>query len=339
LLARAFTLIELLVVILIIAILIALLVPAVQSAREAARRANCASNLKQLALASAAYHDAYGVFPGASYAAATLGPFVRLLPYLEAAPAFHTANFSRQALFPENITIAGLSFGFLMCPSDTGPSASAVDANLWPYGVPPGDWRQSFSSYGGSGGTWTLNLTRGNDRYAQRYASMNGVIFGESTIALSDVLDGSSNTLLLSEQAHGVLTGNATIARGLKWPPSEYQWWQVGEYSGTQVETFYPPNGYRTLGAVMGDRASQNPSSFHPGGVNVALCDGSVRFIKESIDHWRNDPGTGYPPGITSEPDDHGGVVLFTISPGAYLGVWQRLSTRDFGEIVDSDAY
>ena len=99
---RGFTLIELLVVIAIIAVLIALLLPAVQTAREAARRIQCTNNLKQLALAAATYHDVNGVPPGASYAAATLGQFVRLLPFLEQGPAYDSANFSRQALHPEN---------------------------------------------------------------------------------------------------------------------------------------------------------------------------------------------------------------------------------------------
>ena len=86
-LRRGFTLIELLVVIMIIAVLIALLLPAVQAAREAARRVQCVNNLKQLALATANYHDVNDMLPGTSYAAANLGQFVRLLPYLEQFPA------------------------------------------------------------------------------------------------------------------------------------------------------------------------------------------------------------------------------------------------------------
>ncbi|APW62245.1 DUF1559 domain-containing protein [Paludisphaera borealis] len=336
---RGFTLIELLVVITIIAVLIALLLPAVQSVREAARRSQCVNNLKQLALAAANYHDINGVLPGTSYAAATLGQFVRLLPYLEQTSAYNAANFSRQALFQENITIAGIAIGGLMCPSDASPSSAPVDASIWPYGVPPGAWRQCFSSYGASNGTWTLNLTKGNNQYARRYANMNGVIFGESTVRLSDITDGASNTLLFAEYAHGVLTGDATISSGLRWPAAEYQWWQVGAGNNTCVETFYPPNAYKKFGSVMGDYASRNPASFHPGGVNVALCDGSIRFIKETIDSWRNDPKTGYPPGIGSEPYIEGDNLLYTIAPGTYLGVWQKLSTRNFGEVVSADAF
>jgi prepilin-type N-terminal cleavage/methylation domain-containing protein/prepilin-type processing-associated H-X9-DG protein len=336
---HGFTLIEMLVAITIVAILIALLLPAVQSAREAARRVQCVNNLKQLALAAANYHDVNGVLPGTSYAAATLGQFVRLLPYLEQTSIYNAANFSRQALFPENITIAGVAVGGMMCPSDTGPSSAPVDASIWPYGVPPGDWRQCFSSYGSSSGTWTLNLTKGNNQYAQRYANMNGVIFGESTIRLTEITDGTSNTLLLAEYAHGVLTGDATISSGLRWPTTEYQWWQVGGAGNTQVDTFFPPNAYKKFGSVLGDSATRNPASFHPGGVNVAFCDGSVRFLKETIDTWRNDPKTGYPPGIGSVPSIEGDNLLYTTAPGTYFGVWQKLSTRNFGEIVSADAF
>jgi prepilin-type N-terminal cleavage/methylation domain-containing protein/prepilin-type processing-associated H-X9-DG protein len=336
---RGFTLIEMLVTITIIAVLIALLFPAVQSAREAARRIQCTNNLKQLALAAANYRDVNEALPGTCYAAATLGQFVRLLPYLEQAQAYNAANFGRQVIFPENITIAGIAIGGLMRPSDTGLGSVPVDASLWPYGVPPGDWRQHFSSYGCSAGTWALNLTKGNDQYALRYANMNGVIFNESVTRLTEITDGASNTILFAEGAHGVLTNDSTTSSGLRWPPREYHWWQVGPFGGTQVEMFYPPNAYKRFGSLMGEYASRNLASFHTGGVNVALCDGSVRFIKDTIDTWQNNPNSGYPPGISSKPDPVGGTLVYLIAPGTYFGVWQKLSTRNFGEIVSADAF
>jgi len=339
---RGFTLIELLVVISVIALLVGLLLPAVQGAREAARRVQCVNNLKQLALAAASYHDVNGSLPGTSYAAANLGQFVRLLPYLEQTQVYNAANFGLQVLQPENVTIAGVAVGGLICPSDTGPGFAPVDATLWPWGLPPGPWRQYFSSYGGSTGTWALNLAKGNDQYQRRYADMNGVIFNESAVPLTEITDGTSNTMLFAEHAHGVLTGDATVSGGLRSPPDEYQWWQVGPFGGTQVETFYPPNASKTFGAVMGDYATRNPASFHPGGVNVALCDGSVRFIKETIDHWRNNPINGDPPGIGYEEygiSNFGDKVVYTTAPGTYFGVWQKLSTRSFGEAVSADEF
>jgi prepilin-type N-terminal cleavage/methylation domain-containing protein/prepilin-type processing-associated H-X9-DG protein len=339
--ARGFTLIELLVVIAIIALLIALLLPAVQAAREAARRAQCTNNLKQLALAAANYHEVNGVLPGASYGASTLGHFVRLLPYLEQGPAYDSANFSRTALHPENITVAGYAIGGLLCPSDTDSAPVPVDASEWPFGVPPGSWRQCFSSYGGCAGTWTLNLLKGNERYAQRYANLNGVIFNESTIGLAGITDGASNTLLLTESAHGLLP-DKVIYGETPWPSSNYHWWHIGSGELTQIETFFPPNGFKRFGPVLAAHAPRNPASFHPGGVNAALCDGSVRFIKETIDSWRNDPVTGYPPGIGYDAGgvpDLGDRSLYTIAPGTYFGVWQKLSTRNLGEVFDANSF
>ena len=329
---RGFTLIELLVVIAIIAVLIALFLPAVQAAREAARRTQCVNNLKQLALAAANYYDACGSLPGTAYSSANLGQFVRLLPHLEQIQIYNAVNFGFQVLHPENVTIAGVAISGLMCPSDTGLSPASVQASVW-IAVPPGFWQQCFSSYGCSTGTWALNLTKGNSQFYKQYSNMNGVIFNESTTRLSEITDGTSNTMLFAEQAHGILTNNATISSGLKWPLSEYQGWQVGPVGGTQIETLYPPNAYRKFGSVMGEYATRNPASFHPGGVNVALFDGSVRFVKETIDSWPNNPNTGYPPGISYANN------LFTIAPRTYFGVWQRLSTRNFGEIVSIDAY
>jgi prepilin-type processing-associated H-X9-DG protein len=324
----------LLVTVTIISVLIALLLPAVQAAREAARRAHCANNLKQLALAAANYHDVHGALPGASYTSASFSLFVRLLPHLEQSQVYDAVNFSLQAQHGENVTIAGVAIGGLMCPSDAGPSTAPIDPSMWA-DLPPGSWRQNFSSYGGSAGTWALVLFQSDSQYDQRYANMNGVIFDHSTIRLTEITYGTSNTTLFAERAHGVLTNDATISRGLKRPPNDYHYWQLGFPSHAQVETFYPPNASRKFGPVMGSHATRNPASFHPGGVNVALCDGTVRFIKDTIDSWRNDTNTGTPPGIGSVPGDH---VVFMIAQGTYFGVWQKLSTRNFGEVVSADA-
>ena len=141
------------------------MLPAVQAAREAARRAQCVNNLKQLALAAANYHDVHGALPGTSYAAANLGQFVRLLPHLEQTQLYNAANFGRQVLHPENVTIAGVAIGGLMCPSDTGLGPPRRRQPL--DRRPPGYWRQYFSSYGCSAGTWALNLAKGNDQFAR----------------------------------------------------------------------------------------------------------------------------------------------------------------------------
>jgi len=329
-----FTLIELLAVLTIIIVLTALLLPAVQAAREAARRVECANNLKQLGLATASYQDVNGVLPGASYASATLGPLVHLLPHLEQTQIFNAVNFSLGALEPANVTIAGVQLNGLMCPSDTGSSCMPVKPiHNWS-AVPPGSWQQCYSSYGGSTGTWALGLEKGQSQFDQCHAIMNGVIFSESMIRLTEISDGTSNTLLFAERAHGVVTSNGTISNGLEMSPDFYHRWQMGYDVFTQVSTFYPPNAHKKQSFRGGDDTIQNPSSFHLGGINVALCDGSVRFIKETIDSWRNDPSTRYPPGVSKV-----GWRMVAIAPGAYFGVWQKLSTRNFGEVIGADAF
>ena len=345
---RAFTLIELLVVIAIIAVLIALLLPAVQAAREAARRMQCVNNLKQLGLAAQNYHDQNGSYPGGSYAVSdapygsnfseNFGVLVRLLPQIEQSATYNAFNFNLQWISPQNITLAGVGINSLVCPSDTGTGAQAVDpANYW--AVPPGNWMQQFTSYAGNMGTWDLRVRSSDSTFPQRKANMNGVIFGESAVPIAQVTDGTSNTMLFAEHAHGVLVSNSSITGGLNYPPYDYQLWQSGLYTDNQFETEYSPNGYKkyaTVWAAEGnDDASFNPSSFHPGGVNAAFCDGSVRFIKETIDSWLVDPSTGNPKGVTYDSTNK----VWVLTAGTYLGVWQRLSTRSFGEVISADAY
>ena len=74
-------------------------------------------------------------------------------------------------------------------------------------------------------------------------------------------------------------------------------------------------------------------SSFHPGGVNVGFVDGSVRFIKESIDTWAFNPATGYPLGVTRD------ISVWQVAPGAKIGIWQALASAAGGEVVSADAY
>jgi len=190
--SRGFTLIELLVVIAIIAVLISLLLPAVQSAREAARRAQCTNNLKQIALAANNYESSSGCFPGGSYSGLNgFNPphwgtypenwscFVRMLPFFEQAPMYNAANFNLCSSDVNNLTICGVRVASLICPSDlqndtipipaTQESGTGVSPgwsfNLIPSGVdavfplPPGNWLQAFTSYGGNAGTFTFGYS------------------------------------------------------------------------------------------------------------------------------------------------------------------------------------
>ena len=349
---RGFTLIELLVVIAIIAVLIALLLPAVQAAREAARRAQCTNNLKQLALAANNYESSNGCFPGGSYSVpdpvkgatyyvANFSCFVRMLPFTEQAAMYNAANFNLTFRNIENITIAGVSLAILMCPSDNlAPqyiSTQTANSNFkGNYDVVPSTntYLQKFTSYGGNQGTFPGSYYTG--KTAAVFTQQNGVIFNDSTVRISDVTDGTSNTFLFGEKAHGLFT---------RFDPKYFNSdsaWNTGNYYDTMVSTLYPPNVGTTSSPVKNFSYyyATVATSFHPGGVNYAFCDGSVRFIKNTINSWSFATGNADSYG-DSMPD---GVSLassgvYTMGATARFGVYQALSTRNGGEVQSADSY
>jgi prepilin-type N-terminal cleavage/methylation domain-containing protein/prepilin-type processing-associated H-X9-DG protein len=347
--SRGFTLIELLVVIAIIAVLIALLLPAVQAAREAARRMQCTNNLKQLGLAAMNYESSNGSLPPGSYAATRnydgkikpgLSVFVRILPFIEGQSTFNAANFSFSLESSQNATVAGVGVSFLWCPSDAAVSSGTSPLDPI-YNLPTTNTlRQYFSSYGGNQGLWDLDIQYNDDdssrygysgAYNARKANMNGVIFMSSNVRLAEITDGTSNTMLFAEHCHGRLASNA--------PPSYYQWWNSSYYTDTLVCTYYSVNNdtKAVLSTNQPDEYFQIVGSYHPGGANVGFCDGSVKFIKDSI---QSIPFT-----FNTSTFDNGyflynsTTATYTIAPGTQLGVWQKLSTRNFGEVISSDSY
>ncbi len=354
---RGFTLIELLVVIAIIAVLIALLLPAVQSAREAARRAQCTNNIKQLGLAALNYEQATGVLPGGAYSAwdpfhkywsANFSCFVHMLPYTEQQPMYNATNFNLTRYNIENITIAGVKIASLNCPSDqtdVSPIVPRPPANVspgWNYGydVFPTNpvYNQAFTSYGGCSGTYISKYYIGiaSTNVTQVLSQMNGLIYDESAVKIAQITDGTSNTFLFGERAKVLIfkTDPAfAVSDGS---------WNTGQYYDTMVSTFYPPNiansstpikSYYYYAPAMG-------SSMHPGGLNFGFADGSVRFIKNSINSWSfltnnaDSYGDSAPDGITFDSTNW----LFTYN-GAILGVYQQLSTRNGGEVISADQY
>jgi prepilin-type N-terminal cleavage/methylation domain-containing protein/prepilin-type processing-associated H-X9-DG protein len=355
---RGFTLIELLVVIAIITVLISLLLPAVQSAREAARRAQCMNNLKQLALASHNYISANNVLPqGIQLQYDPISTFywtsgswlVPLMQYAEQQPLFNAVNFNINMYNAPNTTISGAGIKTLWCPSDPvienlytfPPGGGALDPNV---SLP-----MHYSSYAGNSGQFFQYTTR-----QQRLDQMNGLIFMLSHISLAAVTDGTSNTFLLSERAHGKFNA----ADQVRW-----NWWTSGNYGDTMFCAMFPPNPFREKSLCYNDGAYAatdmgggstvevaTASSFHPGGANFAFVDGSVRFIKDTIDSWANQQGdctkpavgTGLPPGLThnpiqTPPPDSEGLYVF--APGMKIGVYQALSTRNGGEVISADQY
>ena len=303
----AFTLVELLVVIAIIGILIALLLPAVQAAREAARRSQCTNNLKQIALAVHNYSDTYKHFPTGNFGCCWGTWMLRLLPFIE-----------QQAL--ANLYVgAGYDGGYTPAPPRYGDAVNrpVIRTQVPAYTCPSDSNSQAMSlfngaaffNYVGNYGNTTMDRsspygtdTAGNpNRWGG--APFVGLTSPASTMKpadmpaptkFADVQDGLSNTLLFSE----TVQGKSGDYRG-------FGWW----YGGCHFETYLPPNAGQpdlleaAYACVMTDPA--NPPcapatggpyrqtvaarSRHPGGVNAALCDGSVRFIGSTInlDTWR----------------------------------------------------
>lgn len=330
---RAFTLVELLVVIAIIGILVSLLLPAVQAAREAARRMSCSNNLKQVALALHNYSDAYKVFPGLS-ASSQYGFSVqaRLLPFVEQGNLQDLIDFrqplmlgagGRQTLNPVHAEVAKERLSVLLCPSD-GWDVDYTDNNTL-----PGDYF--------AGTNYVVCTGSGVDTNYDTRARTDGMFWRGSTAGFRDMLDGSSNTVVLSETILGL--GRDTIGpapedkrrqmaryggggmggpgEGFLTPPGHNPdlavaaaavsyWsgfrggaWIWGREHTTTFNTYAPPN--HAVPDVMKNGFGWFAArSLHPGGAEIALGDGSVRFVSETIE----------------------------------LAVWRALGTRCKGEVI-----
>ncbi len=302
---RGFTLIELLVVIAIIAVLIALLLPAVQAAREAARRAQCVNNLKQIGLAMHNYHDRTNSLPPGMYGCCNGTWQIFSLSGLEQQALYNAYNFNTGRYSDaSNLTVSATRLNVLSCPSDQTNAPLTSTVNGITYSI-------TSHSYAVNYGTTDLNqqpLLNGVPFLGAPFTDLIHYSNADhvdspnqgKTIGFAAITDGTSNTLMAGEIIIGQGTGSTADLRG-------FTWW--GDSSG--FETYLPPNAtlpdvmYKKGGACNYPNASNppcigpqtlpsNPSmlaarSRHPGGVNVAMCDGSVRFIKNSINilTWR----------------------------------------------------
>lgn len=330
---RGFTLIELLVVIGLIGLLTALLLPAVQSARESARRAQCQNHLKQIGLGLANYIDTYSYFPQGQTisedprflttpALPCSGPpdrsfLVALLPFVEQRSHFDLFNHQLAMIGPEQSTARSSVVAIFACPSDTeaGLPQAMVTKEPW-YGELDGgtiiSWR---SSYAGSHSVGGENVLGGPGCIVpvERVPLVNGCITGLSNVSLASVTDGLSQTMVASEKS-----ASAIVRKSRKWNPFDRTTigiWVSGSLRETVFRAADPPNAFRR-GEVI-DRLYPyvtTASSEHPGGVNVLMGDGSIRFVKETVDSWSGS------------------------APQTY-GVWQKLATRNGGETIDSAAY
>jgi prepilin-type N-terminal cleavage/methylation domain-containing protein/prepilin-type processing-associated H-X9-DG protein len=352
--SSGFTLIELLVVIAIIAVLIALLLPAVQSAREAARRIQCTNNLKQIGLAIHNYISVNNVLPSGgmtptSSAGTPLNVFYSywgfLLPtsqFFEQGQIFNAFNFSALSYYsPQNDTVSAAHIGLLCCPSD--PTLLAGNGIYTTPG--PGGWNYTYglTAYRGICGPWyapVRNMVGATPaQYQACAANALGTIYHGSAVSIAAITDGTSNTLMLGEYVYGRLS----VADQNCW-----HWWNAGN-SDTIGTAMYPPN-VKGQDVSIFDNSAEIPivsqSSMHPGGANHAFCDGSVRFIKDTISSWQPNYGNttvpGWPTGLyysSTFTTNAGTTGVIALAAPNTFGVYQALSTRAGGEVISSDSY
>jgi prepilin-type N-terminal cleavage/methylation domain-containing protein/prepilin-type processing-associated H-X9-DG protein len=297
--ARAFTLVELLVVIAIIAVLIGLLLPAVQSAREAARRSACSNNAKQIGLAVYQYASVKGHFPpsfadnnrafnspGDAANNVTLLAWSALaLPFLEQQPLYDalgaaTANFTQfWAAQPAAQEAGRTIIGTFRCPSE---SDRGTDADG--YGI---------SNYGGSAGVAAIARWQNVPDGPAPFWDTGGVIWNNPNIVrMNRITDGLSKTFLVVERASTPETGGASCAgqpcnfRGGRWvggaPLQSNTSWNPG-YDPAPGETYGGDAGQWLGRATVGYAVGYINGSKHPGGLQAVFCDGSVRFIPDTI--------------------------------------------------------
>lgn len=305
-----FTLVELLVVIAIIGILIALLLPAVQAAREAARRAQCTNNLKQIGIALHNYHDTLNTFPPGFLLIQAenwcgWGWAVFLMPYVENQGLYDRLDPNRRSLIQVKNHAADQKLlqtviPGMRCPSDTSPDLNSnavrqVDG-----------YTVATANYIGHRGFFSRN--NGN-------TINQGVLQGNVSVKMREITDGTSNTFAGGERAEphmaatwcGPGRGNAPGNDG-------------GEVTGSiWTKLNVPTTGQQT-------RAF---SSRHPGGANFVFCDGSVRFISETVPfdtRGVRHSGVGTPPLF-----DHFDQEVKN------MGVYQHLGIMNDGAVIPGD--
>ena len=320
-----FTLVELLVVIAIIAVLIGLLLPAVQSAREAARRMSCSNNLKQLGLASHNFESTYRTLPPgewtrASTTAATTRPAwtTVVLRFLEESNKFNQFDFSVDVnTHANNLAARQQDVAAYLCPSD------ASVASFIHGGLPVGRLNY-FGSIGGVADCRVLDGRSGVFNGNFSALQLNETPVG---VKLSDISDGTSNTALHAEVMrkfestsainHTTNKQSGDIAVGVGLVDGRNDPGCVaGSSAGTRINyvglqyyrgginhtslyshtlpinwnrrTVNPASQQYTCGDASFRRAHIGASSYHPGGINAAFCDGSVRFFSDatSFEVW-----------------------------------------------------